>query len=187
MLHLNFSDQTIAFNCSVFYRKVSLLVLSQIESFNCQFTTKMEVFSKSCSCQSATSNFRIVAFENIQNLSFACGNDSEIATNLDTQDYEALGFCQPPVMNQYYSIGLRLLDININNRGICNSSHPYYWRTRKNEIIGCVDGLPLALPRNFGGDRRCNLASVLPDSLDQIYNANWTRCTSVQYSTVFAS
>ena len=29
-----------------------------------------------------------------------------LAINLETQDYKALGFCQPPVMDQYYSIGL---------------------------------------------------------------------------------
>ena len=166
----------------MYYRKVRLLVLSQIVSFNCQFSAKMEVLSKSCVCQSTNKKLRIVAHENFTEGSFLCKND-EFAINLEIQDYEALGFCKPPVMDQYYSIGLRLPDINTNNRGICNSSsHPYFWWTRRNEEIDCVDGSPLKLPRNFDGDRYCNLASVLPGSLDQIYNANWTRCTSVQYS-----
>ena len=123
-----------------------------------------------------------MAFNDIQNLTLHCGNDSKFAINLETQDYEALGFCQPPVMDQYYSIGLRLPNINTMNRRKCNSSHPYFWRTREIEEIDCVDGSPLKLPRNFTGDQRCNLASVLPGSWDQIYNANWTRCNSVQYS-----
>ena len=142
----------------------------------------MELFSNSCICQSANKKFRIVAHENIKNSTFSCGNDNELAINLETQDYEALGFCQPPVMDQYYSIGLRLPDSNTNNRGICNNSHPYFWRTRRNEDVYCVDGSPLELPRNFSGSRRCNLASVLSGSLDQIYNATWVRCNSVQYS-----
>ena len=142
----------------------------------------MVIFSNSCVCQSTNKIFRIVAHENTKNSNFLCGNDSEIAINLETQDYEALGLCQPPVMDQYFSIGLRFPDINTDNRGFCNSSHPYFWRTRRNEAIYCVDGSPLELRRNFNGDRRCNLASVLPGSLDQIYNATWTRCNSVQYS-----
>ena len=151
-------------------------------SFNCQFTTKMVVISSSCICQSANKKFRIVALENLQFPVFVCENDSKIATNLETQDYEALGFCQPPVMDQYYSIGLRLPHINSTSRAKCNTPHPYFWRTRRNEEIVCVDGSPLELPRNFDGDRRCNLASVLPGSLSQIYNAAWTRCNSVQYA-----
>ena len=85
-------------------------------------------------------------------------------------------------MDQYYAIGLRLPDSNATNREICNSSLRYFWRTRESEKVNCVDGSPLQLPISFPGDRRCNLASVLPGSLDQIYNANWTRCNSVQYS-----
>ena len=142
----------------------------------------MVIFSNSCVCQSANKKFRIVAHESIQNPNLLCRNDTKLAINLETQDYEVLGFCQPPVINQYYSIGLRLPDINATNRARCNSSHPYFWRTRRNEDIYCVDGSPLELLRNFNGDRRCNLASVLPGSLDKIYNATWTRCNSVQYS-----
>ena len=142
----------------------------------------MVIFSNSCVCQSANKKFWIVAHETIQNPNLLCRNDTKLAINLETQDYEVLGFCQPPVINQYYSIGLRLPDINATNRARCNSSHPYFWRTRRNEDIYCVDGSPLELLRNFNADRRCNLASVLPGSLDQIYNATWTRCNSVQYS-----
>ena len=141
----------------------------------------MEVLPNSCSCQSANKNFRIVALESEKNFFSLCGNDNKVAINLETQDYEALGFCQPPVMNRYYSIGLRLPDINTINRNRCNSSHPYFWRTSSSEEIHCVDGSPLKLPRNFDGDQNCNVASVLPGSLDQIYNATWTRCNSVQY------
>ena len=140
----------------------------------------MEVFSKSCVCQSTNKKFWILAFENIQDLSFVCGNDSKIATNLETQDYEALGFCQPPVSDQYYSIGLRLPHINSTNSLRCNSSHPYFGRAAR--IEGCVDGSPLELPRNLAGDQRCNLASVLPGLLSQIYNPTWTRCNFVQYA-----
>ena len=152
-------------------------------SFNCQFTTKMILFSKSCICQSAKKKFLMVAFENMQNFFSTCGMDSEIAINLETPDYEALGFCQPPVIDQYYSIGLRLPDVSAKRRRICNSSsHPYFWRNRTSEVKECVDGSPLDLPRNFEKDRRCHLASVSPGSLDQIYNATWTRCNSVQYA-----
>ena len=143
----------------------------------------MEIVAKSCVCQSATKKFWVLAFKNIQNVTFPCRNDTKFATNLETQDYEALGFCQPPVMDQYYPIGLRLPGINTTNRRKCNSSsHPYFWRTRKIEDVHCVDGSPLNLLRNFNGDQRCNLASVSPGSLDQIYNATWVRCNSVQYS-----
>ena len=139
----------------------------------------MEIVAKSCVCQSATKKFWVLAFKNIQNVIFPCVNNTEFATNLETQDYEALGFCQPPLTDQYYSIGLRLPA----NRRKCNSSsHPYFWRTRRIEDVHCVDGSPLKLPRNFNGDQRCNLASVSPGSLDQIYNATWTHCNSVQYS-----
>ena len=142
----------------------------------------MEVLPNSCSCQSANKKFRIVALESKKKFFSLCGNDNKVAINLETQDYEALGFCQPPVMNRYYSIGLRLPDSNTTNRKRCHSSHPYFWRTSSSKEIHCVDGSPLELPRNFDGDQYCNVASVLPGSLDQIYNATWTRCTSVQYS-----
>ena len=123
-----------------------------------------------------------MALKNIQNGDFQCPNDTEFAVNLEAQDYEALKFCQPPVTNQYYSIGLRLPGINTKNRQVCNSSsHPYFWRNKRVREIDCVDGSLLELPRNFDGDRLCNFASVLPGSLNQIYNATWTRCTSVQY------
>ena len=149
---------------------------------SCQITTEMEIFPQSCACQSATKNFLIVAFENIINSSFPCENDNELDVFLETEDYQALGFCQPPVMDQYYSIALRLPGANTENRKNCNSSHPYFWRTKINPKLDCVDGSPLKLPRNFDDDQLCNLASVLPGSLDQIYNATWTRCNSVQYS-----
>ena len=137
----------------------------------------------SCVCQTTNQKLRIVANQNVTDLTLLCGND-KLATNLDTQDYEVLGFCQPPVVNQYYSVGLRHPNINSTNSGTCNSSHRYFWSARKDEgnDINCVDGLPLELPRNFDGDRRCNLASVLPGSSNQIYNAKWTRCNSLQYS-----
>ena len=141
----------------------------------------MAVFPNSCSCQSAKKTFGIVALENVSNLSILCVNDNELAINLETQDYEALGFCQPPVSDQYYSIALRLPNINSTDSGRCNSSHPYFGHTIMSKEIHCVDGSPLALPRNFDGNKRCNLASVLPGSLNQIYNATWTRCNSVQY------
>ena len=142
----------------------------------------MVVISDSCVCQSANKNFRIVTLETTTKSNLSCGNDNKIAINLEDEDYQALGFCQPPVMDQYYSIGLRLPDSNANNRGICNSSLRYFWRTRESEKVNCVDGSPLQLPKNFPGDRRCNLASVLPGSMSKIYNASWTRCSSVQYS-----
>ena len=141
----------------------------------------MVVFSKSCSCQSANKKLWIVALQNITKLAYPCGNDADFAINLETQDYETLGFCQPPVMDQYYSIGLRLPHINSTNRVKCNSSHPYFWRNRRNEKIDCADGSPLELPRNFNGDQYCNLVSVSPGSLRQTYNATWTRCNSVQH------
>ena len=141
----------------------------------------MAVFSNSYLCQSANKTFGIVALENVSNLSFSCGNDNELAINLETQDYEALGFCQPPVSDQYYSIALRLPNNNSRKSGRCNSSHPYLGSTMTSKEIHCVDGSPLALPRNFDRNKRCNLASVLPGSLNQIYNATWTRCDSAQY------
>ena len=142
----------------------------------------MIVSSNSCVCKSATKTFWIVTLENTANSTLACGNDNEIAINLETQDYEALGFCQPPVMDQYYTTGLRLPDSAANNRGKCNDSRSYFWRNNIHKEIECVDGLPLKLPRNFDGNQRCNLASVLPGSMGQIFNAKWTRCNSVQYS-----
>ena len=144
----------------------------------------MEILSKSCVCQSTYKTFQIVANQNVTDLPFLCVNESKLAINLETQDYEALGFCQPPVMDQYYSVGLRLPNDNSTNSQKCNSSHPYFWSARKTveNIIDCVDSLPLELPGNFDEDERCNLASVLPGSSDQIYNATWTRCNSVQYS-----
>ena len=144
----------------------------------------MEISPKSCVCQSTNKIFWIVAYEKVRNLTSLCGNESELAINFNTQDYEALGFCQPPVMDRYYSVGLRLPSVNSKSRGKCNNSHRYFWSARKTEDneIDCVDGSPLELPRNFDEDERCNLASVLPGSLNQIYNANWTRCNSTQYS-----
>ena len=142
----------------------------------------MANFSQSCVCQSTNKKFRIAAFNDTKAVALVCRNDFDFATNLETQDYEALGSCQPPVTNQYYAIGLRLPNVNTTNRKECNSSHPYFWRSQRNNKIVCVDGSPLELPRNFSGDQRCNLASVLPGSLQQIYNATWTRCPSVQYS-----
>ena len=142
----------------------------------------MEFFLNSCVCQSESKQFRIVTLKNMTNFNFSCGIDNEIAINSETQDYKALGLCQPPVMNQYYSIGLRIPDITSANRRECNKTYPYFWRTRGSEDIKCVNGSPLILPRKFDGDRRCNLASVLPGSLDQISNAKWTRCSSVRYS-----
>ena len=151
--------------------------------FNRQLSTKMKVFSNLCLCQSANKIFRIVALKNITKyLNFSCGNDTELAINLETQDYKALGFCQPPVMDQYYSIGLRHPTINFTKSRICNCLRPYFWRNRRTEEIVCVDGSLLELPRNFDKDQYCNLASVLPGSLSQIYDATWTRCNSVQYA-----
>ena len=140
----------------------------------------MVIFPKSCVCQSTNKKFWIVALENKQNLALACGNDSDLVVNLKTQDYKALGFCQPPVVDQYYSIGLKRPHTGTNNSKLCNSSHSYFWRNRRNQKIDCVDGSPLELPKI--SNERCNLASVLPGSLDQNHNANWTRCNSVQYS-----
>ena len=138
--------------------------------------------SNSCVCRSSGKAFRIMTNENVTDVPSLCGNESELAVNLNTQDYEALGFCQSPVMGQYFSIGLILPNINASNREICNSSDRYFWRNDSSEEINCVDGLPLELPPSFDEDERCNLVSVLPGSLNQIYNATWTRCNSLQYS-----
>ena len=110
---------------------------------------------------------------------FPCRNDTELAINLENQDYEAIRFCQPPVVDQYYSIGLRLRDISTTCREKCSNLHSYFWKKRSNKEIDCVNNLPTDFPKNFDGNRYYKLASVFPGRFDQIYNATWTRCTSV--------
>ena len=138
--------------------------------------------SESCLCSSPTKHFQIVALKNKETSVFACGNDKQLATDLKTQDYEALGICRPPVMDQYYSISLRFPHNNTGKREICNQTHPYFWKALESqETQLCVNGLPLKLPESIVNNRYCYVASVLPGSLDHIYNGNWTRCMSVQY------
>ena len=75
----------------------------------------MEIVSKSYVCQSAT-KFWVVALKNMGKVSFSCGIDAKLAVNLEIQDYQTLEFCQPPVMDQYYSIGLKLSGFNATSK-----------------------------------------------------------------------
>ena len=138
--------------------------------------------SESCLCPSPTKLFQIVALKDKQKADSACGSDNQLATNLEMQDYKALGICRPPVTDQYYSISLRFPHNDTGKRETCNQTHPYFWKAKESEETQqCVNGSPLKLPESILNYRYCNVASVLPGSLDHIYNGNWTRCMSVQY------
>ena len=135
-----------------------------------------------CSCPSGNKSLLLVARNNPLMLPDACpniGTGRQLATELESQDYKALGICLPPEIEQYYSIGLNLP--NESNRN-CSESHPYNWNPGNGENVRrCVNGQPLILPNSFPNDTRCHLASIKPGSLDFIYDANLTRCNSLQY------
>ena len=166
-----------AVKCLVLYCKI--VDFFKVIITNRQVTLRMSPL-KSCLCQSARKSFQIVALNNIATANSACGYN-ELAINLELQDYKALRVCQPPVMDQYYSISLRYPHESTRNRETCNETHPYFWRTKESQKTQCVNGSPLKLPVSILKEPYCNVASVLPGSLDQIYNGNWTRCMSVQY------
>ena len=135
-----------------------------------------------CYCLSGNKSWLLVARINNRQLQKACNNfgNGLLATELESQDYKALGKCMPPGMEQYYSIGLNLLNENI-HRGFCNESHSYVWNDGDDENHQrCVNGLPLILPTSFPNDNLCHVASIKPGSLDLINNASWTRCDSLQ-------
>ena len=135
----------------------------------------------SCYCPSGNKSLLLVARNDTKGFSNACDNIGTglLATELETQDYQALGICRPPVMEQYYSIGLTLPNEMHRN---CSESHRYNWNPG-NGGGGprCVNGQPLLLPTSFPNSTRCHLASIKPGSFDLIYNANWTRCPTLQY------
>ena len=138
--------------------------------------------SGSCLCPLPTKLFQIVALKDKQKADSACGSDNQLAANLEMQDYEALGICRPPVSDQFYSISLRFPHKDTGKRKTCNHTHPYFWKAKESEETQqCVNGLPLKLPESILNYRYCNVASVLPGSLDHIYNGSWTHCMSVQY------
>ena len=124
----------------------------------------------------------LVARNNTLRLPDACpniGTGRQLATELESQDYKALGVCMPPVMKQYYSLGLNLR--NKDNRN-CNKSHPYLWNPGNGGYNKrCVNGQPLMFPNGFPNDTRCHVASIKPGSLDLVDDATWTRCNSLQY------
>ena len=135
-----------------------------------------------CYCPSGNKSWLLAARANNRQLQDACNNfgNGLLATELESQDYKALGMCIPPVMEQYYSIGLNLLNENRRNK-TCNASHPYVWNDGDDENDQrCVNGQPLMLPNSFPNDNLCHVASIKPGSLDLINNASWTRCNSLQ-------
>ena len=166
-----------AIKCLVLYCKI--VDFLKVIIANRQVTLGMSP-SKSCLCQSTRKNFQIVALNNKATANSACGYN-ELAINLELQDYEALRICQPPVMDQYYSISLRHPHESTDNRKTCNETHPYFWKTKESQKTQCVNGSPLKLPESILKEPYCKVASIVPGSHDQIYNENWTRCMSVQY------
>ena len=138
--------------------------------------------SGSCYCPSGNKSWLLVARINNRQLQDACNNfgNGLLATELESQDYQALGMCIPPIMEQYYSIGLNLLNKD-NRNDKCNDSHPYVWNDGDNgNHQRCVNGQPLMLPTSFPNDTLCHVASIKPGSLDLANNASWTRCDSLQ-------
>ena len=135
-----------------------------------------------CFCPSGNKTLLLVARSNAVPFGNACtyvGTGRQLATELESEDYKALGICMPPEMEQYYSIGLTLP--NESNRN-CSDSHPYNWNRGLGGIVQrCVNSEPLIFPNTFPQDTRCHVASIKPGSLDGIYSATWTRCDSLQY------
>ena len=138
---------------------------------------------KSCYCPSGNQPLLLVARNDTDTIkiSNACNNIGTglLATELEAQDYQALGICRPPVMEQYYSIGLILPNAMHRNR---SKSCRYNWSPgNAGDARRCVNGQPLILPTSFPDSNHCHSASIKPGSFDLIYNATWTRCRFLQY------
>ena len=135
--------------------------------------------SDACLCRSTSKIFLLNS--TAVRLTDACNYESsEVATDLERQDYEVLGNCLPPQeQTDRYAIRLTYNPRNENHLCKGNATHRYFWGPGT-VAKPCVDGVPLDLPTSFQEPDRCYLANVQPGSSNKIFHASWTRCNQSQ-------